>query len=239
MKVKIINGIPSIIQSIMPSIIQRLARKQIIPNRPGPSRKARNAKSIEELFEEFITNEMINNITDLTNAKIQLFTEQNPTWNDSDKYSYVKPTTSEEIRALLGLMFIRGVMKQNLRNIHKVYFHKSSNPINNATMGINPFKFLVRCIQFDDFTTNLQRWKSDRLAAFREFFRCFNENCAQLRTPWEHLAIGETLYPYRGKIVICQYNPNKPARYGILYRSISDSHYPYTYYTLPYAGGNF
>ena len=27
----------------------RLAREQIIPNRPGPSRKARNAKSIEEL----------------------------------------------------------------------------------------------------------------------------------------------------------------------------------------------
>ena len=103
-------------------------------------------------------------------------------------------------------------------------------------MGINPFKSLVRCIQFDDFTTNLQRWKSDRLAAFREFFRCFNENCAQLRTPWEHLAIGETLYPYRGKIVICQYNPNKPAKYGILYRSISDSRVPYTYYTLPYAG---
>ena len=26
---------------------------------------------------------MINNRTDLTNAKTQLFTEQNPTWNDS------------------------------------------------------------------------------------------------------------------------------------------------------------
>ena len=49
---------------------------------------------------------MLNNITDLTNAKIQLFTEQNSTWNDSDKYSYVKSTTSEEITALLGLMFI-------------------------------------------------------------------------------------------------------------------------------------
>ena len=46
----------------------------------------------------------------------------------------------------------------------------------------------------------------------------------------------ETLYPYRGKIVIRQYNSNKPARYGMLYRSISDSRVPYTYYTLPYAG---
>ena len=57
---------------------------------------------------------MLNNITDLANARIQLFTEQNPTWNDSDYYLYVKPTTSEKIRALLGLMFIRKVMKQNL-----------------------------------------------------------------------------------------------------------------------------
>ena len=69
-----------------------------------------------------------------------------------------------------------------------------------------------------------------------EFFRCFNESCAQLRTPLEYLAINETSYSYRGKIVICQYNANKPAKYGILYRSISDGHVPYTYYTLPYAG---
>ena len=62
----------------------RLAREQIIPNRPGPSRKIRNAKSIEEFFGEFITNEIINNITDLKNTKIQLFAEQNPTWNNSD-----------------------------------------------------------------------------------------------------------------------------------------------------------
>ena len=103
-------------------------------------------------------------------------------------------------------------------------------------MGMNRFKFLVRCIQFDDFTTRPQRWKSDRFAAFREFIRCFNENCIQLRTPLAHLAIDEILYPYRGKIVICQYNPKKPAKYGILYRSISDSRVPYTYYTLQYAG---
>ena len=171
---------------------------------------------------------MITNINDLTNAKVQLFTEQNPTWINSETYSYVKPTTSEEIRVLLELMFIRGAMKQNLRNIHKVYFHKSSNPIYKATMGINCFKFLVRCIQFDNLTARPQRWRSDRFAAFREFLKCFNENCAQLRTPSEYLTIHESLYPHQGKIVIRQYNPNKPARYGILYRSISDSRFPCT-----------
>lgn len=33
-----------------------------------------------------------------------------------------------------------------------------------------------------------------------------------------------------------QYNPNKPAKYGMLFRSISDARLPYTYNTLPYAG---
>ena len=186
---KIINWIPYNTEELA----IRLVREQIIPNRPGPSRKARNAKSIEEHFGEFITSEMIINVNDLTNSKIQLFAEQNPTWNYSNEYAYVKPTTPEEIRALLGLMFVRGVMKHNLRNIHKVYFQKSSNLICKATMAINRFKFSVRCVQFDDFTTRPKRWKSDHFADFREFFRCFNKNCAQLRTPLEYLAIEETI----------------------------------------------
>ena len=164
----------------------------------------------------------------MTNPKIQVFTEQNPTCNGSDKHLYIKPTTSEEIRGLLGLMFIGGVMKQKLRNIYTDYFHKSSNPIYKATMGINCFKFLVRCIQFDNFTARPKRWRSDNFAAFREFLKCFNENWAQLRTPSQYLTIHELLYPHQGKIVIRQYNPNIPAKYGILYRSISDSRFPYT-----------
>ena len=60
-------------------------------------------------------------------------------------------------------------------------------------MGINRFKFLVRYIQFNNFTAKLQQWKSDRFASFTEFFRCFNENCAQLRTLLEYLAHNENL----------------------------------------------
>ena len=33
-----------------------------------------------------------------------------------------------------------------------------------------------------------------------------------------------------------QYNPSKPAKYGLLYRSLCDAVVPYTYITLPYAG---
>ena len=43
----------------------------------------------------------------------------------------------------------------------------------------------------------------------------------------------DTVYNTKGRLAREQIIPN---RYGILYRSISDSRVPYTYYTLPYAG---
>ena len=50
------------------------------------------------------------------------------------------------------------------------------------------------------------------------------------------LAVDETLYPYRGHIGFKQYNPQKPAKYGLLYRSLCDSTVTYTYFSLAYAG---
>ena len=63
-----------------------------------------------------------------------------------------------------------------------------------------------------------------------------NKNNASARYPSPYLAIGKTLYPYRGHIGFKQYNPSKPAKYGLLYRSLCDSSISYTYYTLPYSG---
>ena len=63
-----------------------------------------------------------------------------------------------------------------------------------------------------------------------------NENNAWWRNPSELLAIDETLYPYRGTIGFEQNNPSKPAKYGLLYRSLCDSVATYTYSSLPYTG---
>ena len=57
-----------------------------------------------------------------------------------------------------------------------------------------------------------------------------------MRRPPPYLALDETIYPYRGSIGSKQYNPSKPAKYALLYRSLYDAVVPYTYYTCPYAG---
>ena len=212
----------------------------IFRNQPGPSRFVKtNHPNITpiEAFELFITEDMIRDITSLTNSKIEQFlTRYDANLPKNNKLSHVKVTNDTEVRAFLGLMYIKGALKLNLRNTMDIFYHRSSNISFRATMSRNRFALLCRFIQFDDATTREERWKRDRFAAIREIFEAFNSNCAKVCIPSEYLAVDETLYPYRGHIKFKQYNPNKPAKYGILYRSISDSVVPCTYFTLPYAG---
>ena len=63
-----------------------------------------------------------------------------------------------------------------------------------------------------------------------------NENNGRCRNPLPYVSVDETLYPYRGRIGMKQYNPSKSAKYGLLYQSLCDAKVLYTYSTLPYAG---
>ena len=70
----------------------------------------------------------------------------------------------------------------------------------------------------------------------RSFFEKFNPNIATACYPSSYKAADETLYPYLEKMGFKQYNPNKPAKYGLFYRSLCDAVVSYTSYSLPYAG---
>ena len=74
---------------------------------------------------------------------------------------------------------------------------------------------------FDDHQERAENWPHDRFAAIRKFFELFNKNCLKHVIPSEYLAIDETFYPMRNQISIKQYNPNKPAKYGLLFKSLN------------------
>ena len=217
--------------------VGRAPQRNIIRGTPGASRLARHANDPLKAWELFITGGMIEAVTNFTNKKIDEFLEKfQDLLQSSNKYSHYKQTTNNEIRAFFGILYFRGALKLNLRKTDEIFYHRSSPDIFAATMNAMRFKFLRRFIEFDDFTTRPERWQSDKFAAFREFLEELNKNCAKMRVPSEYLSIDETLYPYRGNVRIRQYNPSKPARYGLLYRSISDARVPYTYYSIGYAG---
>ena len=103
-------------------------------------------------------------------------------------------------------------------------------------MSLHRFKFICHLITFDDKEMRNGRWKTGKFTCMRELFEDMNERNARMRHTSPFLATDETFYPYRGHIRFKQYNPNKPAKYVLLYRSLCNSSIPYTYYSLPYAG---
>ena len=60
----------------------------------------------------------------------------------------------------------------------------------------------------------------------RKLFELTKERNAKIKYSSFLLTI-ETFYPYNGKIAFKEYNPNKPAKYRLLYRNLRDSKKPY------------
>ena len=145
-------------------------------------------------------------------------------------------TDLEELHAFFGIMYLRCALKLNLFSRRNIWYHESAHDIFAATMQENRFAFLSCMIVFDNKATRSERWKFDKYTAFRDFFEAVNINNAKWRNPSFYLAIDETLYPYRGKIGLKMYMPNKPCTYGLLYRSLCDALVPYSYFTHPYGG---
>ena len=103
-----------------------------------------------------------------------------------------------------------------------IWNHESSHDVFAATISEKRFKFISCFITFDDKAARADRWKTDMFACLRELFEVMNERNARMRYPFPHLAIDETLYPYRGCIGFKQYNLSKPRKYALLCRSLCE-----------------
>ena len=136
----------------------------------------------------------------------------------------------------MGLVYMRGMLGLHGHDVKYLFSSTIGHPVFGATMSKNRFKILHACLTFDDQETRQARWKQDRFAAFREFFETFNNNCSMHIIPEAYLALDETLYPARTHISFKQYNTNKPAKYGLLFKSINASTYSYTFTSFPYCG---
>ena len=70
----------------------------------------------------------------------------------------------------------------------------------------------------------------------RDFLQSANNNFRKVLQCDAYFTTDETLYAIRNQISFKQYNPNKPARYGVLFKSINAAQIPYTFVTAVYAG---
>lgn len=83
-----------------------------------------------------------------------------------------------EIKAFIGLLYLAGVYRSNRLNLEELWASDGDGIEKfRLTMALRRFKFLVRCMRFDDAGTREDRKTTDNLAPVRSIFEAFNDNC--------------------------------------------------------------
>ena len=86
----------------------------ILRNAPGPRREAKRAKTPLEGFELFITRQMLEKIVIYTNKNIDTFLEdQKDLIDGNNKYSSYKRVDLLDIRAFVGILYLRAAFQSN------------------------------------------------------------------------------------------------------------------------------
>lgn len=202
----------------------RTSRLNIIPafHRPGPQGNAINAQSPLESFLCLFDHEMIDHIVSCTNIYIDKVR------NNFGREKDAKSTDEEEIKSLFGILFMSGILKSGRRNVSELWDNSRGTGCEAVyvTMSEHRFRFLLRCLRFDDIEDRDQRRALDKMTHIRYIFEKFVVNSTNAFKLSDYLTIDEQLVAFRGKCPFRVYMPNKPANFGIkIYALVSSSNF--------------
>ncbi|XP_057662491.1 piggyBac transposable element-derived protein 4-like [Diorhabda carinulata] len=199
------------------------ARSHNMMKLPGViGQTAINAETELDCRNLFFSN-MLNMIVDSTNLYIESIKAK------FNRERNCRPTDLIEIRALFGLLYLAGVFRGGHRNL-KDFWASDGLGIDlfKIAMTEKRFRFLLRCLRFDDRSTREERREFDKLAAVRNLFSNFIENFKKHYHLGQNVTIDEMLPAYRGRCTFRLYIPSKPNKYGIKIFCLYDAKLYYT-----------
>lgn len=199
----------------------RTRAENLVTHLPGVKGVAREKKKFCDIWECFITEQMLELIVMNTNLNIELHADPlNRTYRKTDIL---------EIKALLGLLYIAGKFRNNHLNARDLFRKNGTSlEIFRLTMSYERFKFLLAFIRFDDKRTRAERQMIDKLAPIRTFFEDFNSNLTKHYIMSNYCTVDEKLEAFRGRCGFKVYMPKKPNRYGIKIYALTDAKLAYT-----------
>lgn len=217
---------------IKPNAQVRTKSSNIITHLPGPKGNGRNAKSEIDCIRLFITEPIIRIITSSTNiyiARVRHLFER-----DRD----ARLTDEREISALIGILFLIGTLRSSRKNAAQLWDNSKGSGVEACYLSMSEkrFRFLLRCLRFDDVRDRRERETIDKLAAIREISELFLSNFQNNFIASEYLTIDEQLLAFRGRCSFRQYLPSKPAKYGLKVFALVDAKTAYTYNLETYVG---
>ena len=133
-------------------------------------------------------------------------------------------------------MIRAGLDRDNFTDLRRLWDPIDSRPFYRVTMALNRFKFLLRCMRFDNYRNRPGRQADDRLAAIREVWSIFNDNLRNIYVSNETLTVDEQLVGYRGKIPGRTYMPSKPRKYGVTFFWLCEATTGFALHGMIYSG---
>lgn len=213
------------------NIVQRTSNQNLIRRLPGVIGGARQASTPMESWSCFFTNDIMEIIVHYTNQYIEKIREKYGRERDAKCIDLI------ELKAFIGLLYLAGVYKSNRLSLEELWGTNGDGVEKfGLVMNIKRFKFIVRCLRFDDLRTREARKKLDRLAPVRDIFTRFVQNCQKNYCLGENVTIDEKLEAFRGRCSFRQYIPSKPAKYGLKIFALVDAKLCYLYNLEIYAG---
>jgi hypothetical protein len=158
-------------------------------------------------------------ICDKTNAyaRKQLNNKDRKELKDDDKWF---ETTPDEIRAYFALVIL---MSQMRNSRFQLYWSKNrclETPIFHETMSRERFTLISRFLHFMD---DEEADQHDKLKKIRPIIEHFSSKFFQLYSPYQDIALDESLMKFRGRLSYVQCNRSKRARFGIKFYKICES----------------
>lgn len=142
-----------------------------------------------------------------------------------------------EMKAVFGLLYLAGFYKSSRQNLDDLWASDGTGvELFRSTMSLCRFRFILRCLRFDDRSTRTERRSFDKLAPIREIFDNFNKICESVYSLGENVTIDEKLEAFRGRCSFRQYIPSKPAKYGLKVFALVDAKSFYTSKMEVYVG---
>ncbi|XP_044766245.1 piggyBac transposable element-derived protein 4-like [Coccinella septempunctata] len=215
-----------------PNLQVRLRSHNIVKHLPGTKGNARNATTPIECLKLFINEIIVRIITISTNIYIDNIQNRFQRVRDARK------TDEREMSAFIGILFLIGTFRSSRKNLKKIWDNSRGSGIESCylAMSENRFRFLLRCVRFDNVETRNERRELDKLAPIRELFENFLVNFQANFIPSEFLTVDEQLLAFRGRCGFKQFIPSKPAKYGIKMFALVDAKTSYTMNLETYVG---
>ena len=186
-----------------------------------------NPRDIES-FELFLSEDILRTVLMHTNRKAR---EISRTLSTPQPF---KIFSMDELKAGLAIILRAESDRDNFTKLDNLWQPEDSKPFYRAVMFLVRFKFLLRCLQFDNWNTREERKVHNKFPAVVEIWDIFLISLRRACIPDYCITVDELLVRYRGRIPDGTYILSKPRKYGLKMFWACESSSGYVLNGLPY-----